>query len=480
MEGNAQSPNIIAQEVSLIAGGTGDYQGQVTFANTNNATTGDTMTLPMGSNWSSFGFANGDSIYVAGAINSPDTGVFTIATVVNNVLTLTPNDSYVLAPETQPDVTVGDGMIGLLNAAVSLSDVPIFVATTANGGIYLETGAAVNSTAYFVLAGGMNGMTNNVSVTSQANFLTIENIIATGNAAVAMNGGSLVEYGAENITGQNVSLTSPYDIGTASSPFLTNAKSGLTVAATATSPSSATIDVDNYSPLTSIGVSTDDGSVTIQSGAGSLSFTNNVLSETGNAVVTLTNTDNQDGSAGDVIISGRVYVSGISAGIGDNGTAGAGQILSEANATIDGIGGTVILSAGSGIGSPGTSVDIKDLAALLATTTTGGIYIQNTSATRDDPERLCVEREHRCDVVGGDRFEQREQRHAGERLHDGYSNTRRDGRRHCGGESLFCVCQHAHADGNRRDRHIQQPRGNLRARHSDFDGVRWRRPVPCQ
>ena len=53
--------------------------------------------------------------------------------------------------------------------------------------------AGVNSTAVYVDAGGMNGMTNNVSVTSQANFLTIENIIATGNAAVAMNGGSLFE-----------------------------------------------------------------------------------------------------------------------------------------------------------------------------------------------------------------------------------------------------------------------------------------------
>ena len=191
-----------------------------------------------------------------------------------------------------------------------------------------------------------------------------------------------------DVTGQNVSLTSPYNIGSASSPLQTNATSGLTVAATATSPSSAAIYVDNYSALTSIGVSTYDGSATIQSGyngsnyAGNLSFANNVLSETGNAVVTLTNTDNQDGSAGDVIISGPVYVSGISAGIGANGTAGAGQILSEANAieanaTIDGDGGTVILSAGSGIGIPGTStsIDITDVATLDATTTTGGIYI---------------------------------------------------------------------------------------------------------
>ncbi len=32
LEGNAQSPNIVAQEVDLIADGTGEYQGQVTFA----------------------------------------------------------------------------------------------------------------------------------------------------------------------------------------------------------------------------------------------------------------------------------------------------------------------------------------------------------------------------------------------------------------------------------------------------------------
>ena len=218
------------------------HTGQV-FANTTSNTSGDTLTGP---NWSSLGFANGDSIYVAGAINSPDTGVFTIATVVNNVLTLTPNDSYVLAPETQPDVTVGDGMIGLLNAAVSLSDVPLFVATTANGGIYLETGTAVNSTAYFVLAGGMNGMTNNVSVTSQANFLTIENIIATGNAAVAMNGGSLVEYGALEHHRPERFLDEPVQHRNCLVSLFDKRQKRAKVAATATSPSSAGIDVENY------------------------------------------------------------------------------------------------------------------------------------------------------------------------------------------------------------------------------------------
>ena len=75
LEGNAQSPNVIAQEVDLTANGTADYQGQVTFANTTSAS-GDTMTLPRvaGPTWSSFGFANGDSIYVSGAVASADTG----------------------------------------------------------------------------------------------------------------------------------------------------------------------------------------------------------------------------------------------------------------------------------------------------------------------------------------------------------------------------------------------------------------------
>jgi hypothetical protein len=562
-EGNAQSPKIVAQKGDLIAKGTADYRGQVTFANpgtgaeayftaggaggaitsvtttpaaggsgypasstfplqvtggggsggvvlattdssgvvtlfaalpvsagsgysnapTVPATTAgsDTLSLPAGSTWSSFGFASGESIFVSGALASADEGAFTIANVTGNVLTLT--QSYALAPDTQPDVTVGNGMIGQATAAIALSDVPLFSASTANGGIYLVPGAGVASTAVDVYAGGMNGMTNNVSVMSQANFLTIENINATGNAAVAMNSGSLLEYSSASypgyfgggalvsihaptnngsatggdysitrlapagttwaadgfapgdvinvsgvpgvdsttnyiiastdgntlyllsgetiktypqisvyavtavadVTGQNVSLTSPYNIGTASSPFVTNAASGLTVAATATSPSSAAIYVDNASPLTSIGVSTYDGSAKIQYGhngtvyAGSLSFVGNVLSETGTAVVTLANTDYQDGSAGNVIISGRVYVSGISAGISAEGTVGAGQILPAANsnATIDGHGGTVILSAGSGIGNPGASIVVTDLATLDARTTTGGIYIQN-------------------------------------------------------------------------------------------------------
>ncbi len=99
------------------------------------------------------------------------------------------------------------------------------------------------------------------------------------------------------------------------------------------------------------------------------------------ASVSFTNTDISGGSDDDVIISGPVYVDAISVGIGLDGTTGAGQILEVANsnASVDGVGGTVILSAGSGIGIPGTSIDITDVATLDATTMAGGIYVDNSS-----------------------------------------------------------------------------------------------------
>jgi hypothetical protein len=135
-----------------------------------------------------------------------------------------------------------------------------------------------------------------------------------GETVEPQSGDDIIVTPVADVTGQSVSLTSPYNIGTASVPFLTNAASGLTVDATATSPSSAAIHVDNSSPLAAIGVSTYDGSAKIQSDynissdtyADSLSFANNVLAETGDTAVTFTNTDNKDGSDGDVILSGTV------------------------------------------------------------------------------------------------------------------------------------------------------------------------------
>ena len=386
LEGNAQSPNIIAQSVDLLATGTADYQGQVAFAD---SPSGDTLTLPSGDTWSQFGFtslAAGDPIIVSGALASADNGAFTIASVSTNGYTLILTQSFVLTPETQAGITVGDGMIGQASAAIALSSVPLFSASTPNGDIYLDAGNGVpSSTAVNVSAGGMNNMANGVSVTSSADFLTIENITATGEAAVAANSGSLIEYNGGTITAQIVSLTSPFNIGTASSPFVTNATSGLSVAATATSPSSAGIYIQNNasSLLTAIGVRTYDGSVTILSAGGALSFDNNQLSETGAAVVTFTNTDEEDGSDGNVVVSGTVFVSSIVAGIGADGTAGAGQILTNptTSGTIDGGNGTVFLSAGSGIGVSGTPVAIANVATLDATTNTGDINVNNGASS---------------------------------------------------------------------------------------------------
>src|SRR5262249_2374980 len=79
------------------------------------------------------------------------------------------------------------------------------------------------------------------------------------------------------------------------------------------------------------------------------------------------NTDDNDGSNDNVILSGELNVAGISAN---------GQILaSPAGAQVDGT--FVMLSAGSGIGVPTSGGSINTyVAALDASTITGGIYVQ--------------------------------------------------------------------------------------------------------
>jgi hypothetical protein len=389
VEGNAQSPSIIAPSMALTATGGGNYQGQVTFANSSG---GDTLTLPSGGDWNSLGFSVGDPIVVSGASTTTNNGTFSIASVAGNVLTL--QQSYVLQPETDLLVTVGNGMIGLTSSsssgasgAIGLSQVGSFSAQTNNGNIDLALGGAIDSTATSVNAGG----TGNVSVTSLANFLTIENITAKGttppgtstvvggNVAVAMKSGSLFEYFVDLgrglrtpgiISGQNVSLMSPLSIGSLSAPILTNAAGGLNVTANATSAFDAAVYVDNESNLTSLGVSTYGGTVAINelgANAPLLSFSNNQLSATGSAVVSFTNTDNSDGSADNVIVSGTINASSITAG---------GQILTQANSSI--IGQAVVLAAGNGIGTPATPINTA-VTALAASTSTGNIEINQSA-----------------------------------------------------------------------------------------------------
>ena len=393
VEGNDQSPTVIARKMTLRATGAANYQGQVTFAN---SSAGDTLTLPAGEDWSSYGFSNGttmagDAMVVSGATTLSNDSTFTIASISGNVLTL--QQSYSVTPETDPLVTVGDGMIGLESSspssttssastsqeAISLSTVGSFTATTTNGNIDLTLGGSVDSTAVNVDAGG----TGDVSVTSQSNFLTIENISATGNTiggdvmggsvVVGMNSGSLFEYPSSGspdpgiVSGQYVSLMSPLNIGTLSTPFLTNASSGLNVTANATSPSEAAVYIVNTSDPTSLGVSTYDGTVEIDQTSNTstplLSFNDNQLNATGSAVVSFANTDDSDGSADNVVVNGTIDANSITAG---------GQILAGSNTKITGQ--SLLLSAGNGVGVPGSSINTAVI-ALDASTNTGNIEI---------------------------------------------------------------------------------------------------------
>ena len=186
VEGDGSSQAIDAGNVDLEATGTANYQGQVTFAN---GAGGDTLTLPStGPTWTALGFLNGaamagDPIVVSGASQSTNDATFTIASVSGYTLTL--QQSFALSPETESDVSVSNGSIGIASAPNSSSTTPTaidvaeadgFSATTTNGNIFLTTGSQVNSTAVDVVAGG----TGNVSVTSSASSLTIQNITANG------------------------------------------------------------------------------------------------------------------------------------------------------------------------------------------------------------------------------------------------------------------------------------------------------------
>jgi len=379
-------------EVAVGAGAAGNYQGQVTFAN---SATGDTLTLPStGPTWTALGFLDGtamagDPLVLSGASQTTNDATFTIASVSGYTLTL--QQSFALAPETE-SASVSNGMIGMASSPNSTSTTPTaidvaetdgFTATTTNGNIYLAAGGQVNSTAVDVVAGG----TGNVSVTSSASSLTIQNITANGatvtgggsaplggTAAVTASQGSLAESGSPGtITAQIVSLTSAQNIGTAASPFVTSAASGVTVNETATSPSAASVYVKNTSNLSSVAVSTDDGTVAIYQNNSTatplLSFKNNHLLETGSVLVTFANTDTSGGLANNVILNGTINAAGISAG---------GQILANNGSTL--IEDTVLpgltLSAGNGIGNPTNTIP-TEVTQLYATTKSGGIFVNN-------------------------------------------------------------------------------------------------------
>ena len=331
----------------------------------------------------------GDSIVVSGATTAANNATFTIASVSGYTLTL--EESFAVIAETEPTVAVSDGMIGLAKASNSTStattaiDIALasdFSATTTNGNIYLTAGSV--STAVAVVAGG----TGNVSVTSGQSSLTIQNITATGapitvgsgtvtlggTVDVTMSQGAVLESGSPGtITAQIIDLTTTQSIGTAASPLVTSAASGLTVDQTATTTSASSVYIENTSNLSSVAVSTDDGTVAIYQNnslaSPLLSFKNNHLLENGTAVVTFANTDTSGGLANNVILNGTINAASISAG---------GQILANNSSTLieDTLLPMVTLTAGNGVGNP-TSTIGTEVGELDATTKTGGIFVSN-------------------------------------------------------------------------------------------------------
>ena len=416
LEGDEHSPNITTPQISLNATGQAEYQGTrsaVVFAQ---GFGGDTLTIANGANWSLYDFAAGQTIFISGAISSANNGRFTIASLSGSTLTLTQSD-VVVAETEGTSLCVGNGIIGQPStlasssggaasspdASISLTNVPLFSAVTQRGSIYLDAGGAVNSTAVNVTANSYGYYwTNNVTVSSSAPFLSIQNIFADGGtAAVMMSSGYLLDAApvsgkASGINGANVYLQSPYNLGTPTMPLYVNTGGVVSANATATTRSSAGVYICDAQPFSQVAVNTYDGNVTIYSGTGlyngtqnSVLFQNNLLTENGNALVSLCNTNNIGGSFGNVLISGTINANTIQAGIGSDGSAGTGQILmSSSGGSINGSGGTVTLIAGGGIGVGvgstngfvGTPINVTNVFTINASTTTGNIGLNVTKA----------------------------------------------------------------------------------------------------
>ena len=409
LEGTTQSPNITAQNISLIVSGTGNYQGTVTFAQCSDSgrNTGDTLTLPTGNayNWSDYGFAVSNTlsntlsntINIYGSSSNANNGTFTIKEINGSTLTLT--ESYVLNSGTASGITIGNGMIGTPSNPITLSTVPVLTATTVNGSIYINAGGNVNTTASSITANSTNTslptpFPNNVYVTTGAEIFSIFNISATGVASVNATNGQIVDnYGTSpsnpsgQISGNSVSLTSPYGIGNLTYPLITNASSGLFVNATATTRLNSSIFINNQSSssLDYLTVTTYAGNVNIKSyynnstNADSFIFKDNILTQIGETLLDFSNTFSNGGSAGNVFIGTPVYASSISTGINSSGTAGVGQIFTQTNGIINGNNNSITLLAGSGIGNAGTAVNLQNVNSLIASTDTGDIYLTGTN-----------------------------------------------------------------------------------------------------
>ena len=423
LAGEGQSQTIIAKNVSLSAEGVANYTGSVLFTPGN----ADTLFLQSpapGITWPTVGFAPGQTIFISAATAASNNGSFVIAPngVSPDGLTLTLTSSYVVTAETGV-VVIGNGVIGQPGTqangssnSLSLTTVPIFVAATTAGSIYLSLGGQVNSTADFVYAGNLYNQPSSAIIQSQASFLTVNTIgdggisANSGTVSISMSNGTIFQYGQTTtnangqttytpptvpcITGTTVSLTSPYNIGTSLYPLVIDATNGLLLNMTATTSTSAGAYIENVNFLgqsvvpSTIGVTTYGGNVyinnsTVATSTPMLKFEGNILSQAPLATLptlTFSNTNGDHGSAGNVIISGLLNVDTIMAGIDVNGQPGSGQIIfSSLSDVISGVGaggGPVTLIAATGIGTSAFPVMIGNAATLTAITNVGDIFVQ--------------------------------------------------------------------------------------------------------
>jgi hypothetical protein len=250
-----------------------------------------------------------------------------------------------------------NGSIGVSGGAIGLMG-HNFSASTANGSIFLSE--LIPGTAVSVSAGGAG---NNVSITGFGATLGIGTVIAPGTVMLQETVGGLVSGVSMNVTGQTVSLTGKSGIGSSGSPFTVTAGN---LSATADN-SAVGIFVGDTTTASSVSATTNAGDVAITySGGGSLEFTalTGLLSASGGATVSFDNT-------GGNVELGAVNASSITA---------SGAITAAANVNVTG--GTVTLTAGTGIGVDPTtgigtpSTEIKtNVVTLNANTASGDIVI---------------------------------------------------------------------------------------------------------
>jgi len=244
---------------------------------------------------------------------------------------------------------MASGSIGIAGGALGLT-VENFSASTTNGSISLSE--LIPGTEMSVVAGGAG---NDASVAGSGASLTIGTITATtGTVTVQETGGALVSGTSTNISGQTVDLTGAAGIGTVKNPFMVTASNLMATV----SDSEVPIEIQNTTALTSVAATTNNGDVAITFTGGSLMFTakTGLLTASGAAA-------SIDNTGGNVMLDAVTDVGSITA---------SGAITADSAVVVTG--GTVTLTAGTGIGASGSEIK-TNVTTLNATTATGDIFI---------------------------------------------------------------------------------------------------------